>query len=162
MNFSLANEIRKKQAKEAKASRKSTLDLPILAPPQILKRSGSSQCTISNPTKRVSWASSASTAHDSQRPASEPRPSAFSEEGPADVNAAARPSSVSISPVPRVQDSHSRINVSRVSDPRALRSKELIGNTTPELCQSWAMPDKAGDGNGMSNFLGTTGQDFNR
>ncbi|KXN84215.1 hypothetical protein AN958_12868 [Leucoagaricus sp. SymC.cos] len=158
INFALADEIRKKQAKDAKAGRKSTLDLPVLEPPRILKRSGSSHGTISNPTKRVSWASSASTARNSQRPLSEPRPPAPPKENATDFKSPTRPLSVSISTLPRVQDSHVRVNVSHMSDPRTLRSQELVGNTTPQLCQSWATPDKAGDGAGMRNFLGSSGQ----
>ncbi|KAF5364383.1 hypothetical protein D9756_000894 [Leucocoprinus leucothites] len=160
INFSLANEIRKKQAKEAKAGRKSTLDLPVLEPPQTVKRSGSNHGNISNPTKRVSWASSASTARNSQRPFSEPKPSTLPEESTVGSDTPARPSSVSISPLPRAQDSHTRVNVSHMSDPRALRSRELVGNTTPGLCQSWAKPDKAG--NGMNNFLGAAGEESYR
>jgi len=151
INFSLANEIRKKQAKEAKAGRKSTLDLPVLEPPHILKRSGSSHGTLSNPTKRASWTSSAPTARDSQRPASDLRPPALPEEDVGDLNISKRASHVL--PLPRAQDSHTRVDVSHMSDPRAPRSKELIGNTTPDLCQDWARPDKAGNGEGLNNFL---------
>lgn len=155
INFSLANEIRKKQVKEAKAGRKSTLDLPVLEPPHILKRSGSSHGTLSNPTKRVSWTSSAPTARDSQRPASDPRPPTLPEEATGDLGLA-RASHVL--PLPRAQDSHARVDVSHMSDPRAPRSKELIGNTTPGLCQNWARPDRAGNGEGLNNFLDTTAQ----
>ncbi|KAJ3570158.1 hypothetical protein NP233_g4590 [Leucocoprinus birnbaumii] len=162
INFSLANEIRKKQAKEAKAGRKSTLDLPVLEPPQTLKRSGSNHGNISNPTKRVSWASSTSTARDSQRPSSGPNPAASPEVPISGPKSSITPSNVSISPLPRAQDSHTRVNVSHMSDPRALRSKELVGNTTPDLCQNWATPDKAGYGEGMKNFLGAAGQESNR
>ena len=158
INFSLANEIRKKQAKEAKAGRRSTLDLPVLEPPHILKRSGSRHGTISSSTKRVSWTSSAPTARDSHRSAGDSRSSALPGETAGDLNIPARASHVSVSPLPRAQDSHTRVDVSHMSDPRAPRSRELIGNTTPGLCQNWARPDKAGNGEEMNSFLDATAQ----
>ncbi len=146
INFSLANEIRKKQAKEAKAGRRSTLDLPVLEPPHILKRSGSRHGTISNSTKRVSWTSSAPTARDSHRSAGDSRSSALPGETAGFLNIPAHASHVSVSPLPRAQDSHTRVDVSHMSNPRAPRSRELIGNIHLVYVRIGLGPIKLGTG----------------
>ncbi|KAF7776428.1 hypothetical protein Agabi119p4_4821 [Agaricus bisporus var. burnettii] len=154
LNMELAHDVKKKQAKASKAGRQSTLEVPSLEPSHTLKRSGSAH-TLSNPVKRVSWASSTSTVRDSKdlRPGSSVKPIHTPENGAADSYSQ---KVAPISPLPRVQDSRARVNVSHLSDPRALQRQELVGTASPDICQDWSTPDRAGEGDGMQQFLTPT------
>jgi hypothetical protein len=148
----LAHDVKKKQAKDVKAGRQSTLEVPSLEQSHTLKRSGSAHA-LSNPVKRVSWASSISTARDSKQL----RPESLDNTPETSTANTYSPKAAPISALPRVQDSRARVNISHLSDPRALQRQELVGTASPEICQDWSMPDKAGEGDGMQKFLAPSG-----